>query len=105
MLGHHHRLTHGKAQLAGCLLLQGRRGEGGGRRALHRFLRHRFYLIGGIYTLLQELLHLRVGLQSLGERGPYLRLRTVRIGNRKNTTDAIVRLALESLYLALAFHY
>ena len=74
VLGNHHRLTHGEAQFTGSLLLQGRSGEGRCRGTLQRLLADRLYGIGGIDALLQELLHLLVGLQALCQRGLYLRL-------------------------------
>ena len=104
VLCHHHRLADGEAQLAGCFLLQGRSSEWRRRSTLQRLLADRLYGEVCFHTLLQEFLHLLVRLHALSQRCLYLCLRTIRIGNSKNTIYAIVGLALEVLNLALTLN-
>ena len=103
VLSHHHGLTDGKAQFAGSFLLQGRGGERGSGSTLHGLFHYGFNDVGCLFAFLQELLDLFVGLHALGQRSLHFRLRTVRIGNGKNTIDAIVGLAVEILDFAFAF--
>ena len=105
MLGNNHRLADGKAQFAGSFLLKRRRGEGGSGRALHGFLDHRFDSECSILALLQEVFHFLVGFQTLGKCGLDLCLRTIGIGKGKDTIDAIVWLAVETLDFTLALNY
>ena len=59
---------------------------------------------GGLLAKLQELLHLVLGLQALGQRGLHLAHRTVRVGDGEDAVHTIVGLALEGLQLALALN-
>ena len=104
VLCHHHRLTHGVAQLACGFLLQGRGGEWGRRRALHRLLLDSLYGEGGILAFVQERHHFLLGLETLAQRGLHLCHRTVGVGNGEDTAHVVVCLALEGLYLALTLY-
>ena len=100
VLSHHHRLADGKAQFAGSFLLQGRCREGGSWRTLHGLLHYSVNNERGFFALLQELLYLFVRLHALSQRSLHFRLRTISIGNGKNTIDAIVGLTVEVLDFA-----
>ena len=103
-LGHHHRLAHGEAQLAGCLLLQRRGGEGRCRRALQRLLLHVADDKLCRLALLQESQHLVVRLQTGIQLGLHFRDRPVGVGQTEDGVHTVEGFALESLYLALALH-
>ena len=104
VLRYHHRLTDSKAQFAGSLLLQGTGGEGGSRCTLQRFFADAADGEGCFLALLQQPIYLLVSLQTLGQCGTHLTLRTVGIGDAKDGTDAIVRLAPELLNLTFTLH-
>ena len=84
--------------------MQGRGGEGRCGSALQRFFADSVHSISGIDAFMQELLYLVVGLQTLGQGGLYLCLRTIGIGDGKDTGNAVICLALEILYLTLTLY-
>ena len=85
--------------------MQRRGGKGRSRSTLHGFLADAINDKRCLLALLQELLHLLGGLHALVQQCLHLRLRTVGILNGKDACHTIIRIALESLYLALAFYY
>ncbi len=101
-LGNDHCLRHREAELASGLLLQ----RGGGERwcglALERFLRHAAHAEMGALALIEEGHHLVVGLEAAVELSLHLTRGAVGVVEQEHGADAVERLTLEMLYLALA---
>ena len=102
-LCHHHGLADGEAQLAGGLLLQRGGGEGRCGHALHGLAGDALHAELGVAALLEEGQRLLVGAETGGELAvDHLAVALAR--QHQLGADVVVGFALESLYLALAFH-
>ena len=101
MLGHHHRLTDGKAKLTGGLLLQSRRGKWGSRRALDGLSDDTLNRIVSCLALFKESLHLFFRLEASTQLSLHLRCRTIGVSDGEDTIHHVINLALEILDLTL----
>ena len=104
MLRHHHGLGHGISQLAGGLLLQRRGSEGRCGHTLERLLAYRTNGKLGLAAALQECYSLFAGGKALVEFGFDLGDVAFGLGHGEDGAHAIVGLAHEGLYLALALN-
>ena len=104
VLCQHHRLADSEAQFTSSFLLQSRGGKGRSRRTLQRLLANALHSESSILAFLQEGNHLLTCLETASQDSLHLSGRAIRIGNGKDTVDAVESLTLEILNLTLALN-
>ena len=100
VLGNHHCLSHGEAELVSCFLLQSAGGEWRSRCALHGL---RLDVLNGelaVLHALEESLRLVDGSETTAQHSLHL----AAVGIEEECRHTIVLLALEVLYLALTLY-